>query len=106
MLTDAIPFARALTDNLSRARQHDPSADQLIPPHLYSVFAVKDPAFSVICHSALVVEVEPEVVLAEGGLLRDGVGTIAFEAFLHRESRNGNELFEFSPQVLDGIYWL
>jgi hypothetical protein len=104
---DGVPFARALTDNLARASQRQPSAEKMIPPHLYSVFAVKDPEFSVIGHSALVISVEPEVVLAEGGLVRDGVGQILFRDFIAREARNGHILYEFETELLEEIYsWL
>ncbi|MFH1347231.1 MAG: hypothetical protein ABIH22_00925 [Candidatus Margulisiibacteriota bacterium] len=100
MAANAIPFARALTDNLSEARQWQPSIENMIPPHLYSVFAVKAPEFDVICHSALVIDVEPGVVLAEGGFLRLGVGPILFNDFLAREARNGHTLYEFNPLLL------
>lgn len=104
---DGVAFARALTNNLSQARQQQPSVENMIPPHLYSVFAVKMLEFDVICHSAIVIGVEPEVILAEGGFVRDGIGPISFNAFLAREARNGNMLYEFEPQLLEQIYfWL
>jgi len=96
-------FAWRLSRNLSQAKQIGPLVGDVCPSHLYSVCAVKAPEYEVICHSAMVIELQPKVVIAEGGYDVEGVREISLESFLMREARNGHKVYEFSPEVLDSL---
>jgi len=93
---EGLRFALLIEYNLGRAKKI--STREMIPPHLYSVFAVQIPEFPMISHTAFVADVEPQVLIAES-FCRPQL--MSFEDFMEREKRNASSLYEFSFSLLE-----
>ena len=104
--SQALDFSNRLEDILSQANRVMPPFKNHIPPHLYSVYAIKNVQWSkavgwnVTAHTALLIEVASTPVIAEGELFVRGISIIPLGDFLNREHSDGIEIYEFTPEVL------